>query len=150
MEPWNLLDDIVVRVQPGAKPLITRVLQKVLERRVVLFPENNLLSTKKAKNHCPTDDRVLSGMFYWWECWTTTQNGYLMICQWLPMNIIFQQIIYMENTYLLSISLDYYEIYLLKQYFELLVNTLLIQYVIIYFHGPVHQTMTSRCILSWI
>ena len=60
-----MLDDIVVRVQPGAKPLITRVLQKVLERRVVLFPENNLLSTKKAKNHCPTDDRVLSGMFYW-------------------------------------------------------------------------------------
>ena len=60
-----MLDDIVVRAQPGAKYLITRVLQKVLERRVVLFPKNNLLSMKKAKSHCPTDDRVLSGMFYW-------------------------------------------------------------------------------------
>lgn len=62
-----MLDDIVVRVQPGAKSLITRVLQKALERRVVLFPKNSLLSTKKAKNHCPTDDRVLSGMFCWRE-----------------------------------------------------------------------------------
>ena len=60
-----MLDDIVVRAQPGAKSLITRALQKVLERRVVLFPKNNLLSKKKATNHCPTDDRVLSGMFYW-------------------------------------------------------------------------------------